>query len=264
MFDYITCKSLLPINDELRQLNIDWQEREFQTKELDNCLCKFVITEDGTLIENVEEYEYEYYSKEEAKQQKPWNLIKNSKLVNSYKKIIEFHGKINFYDNISINENQEAWVEFNAYFIYGKLDKIELANFEKRESRNSSLNSFFEEEAKRKNSLKYKFKKTIGWFWFWKKVSNGSSKLSRALANIQTFAIRRLSLFIFCFCLFTINCSAEQRTLKFQTQNSTYKVSVYEHPNFEINVTGVVVSDLDCFYNELKESNVFTTLEVKF
>ncbi len=58
MFDSIRIKKELPLPEELKPLNIDWTEQEFQTKDLENCLLNYWISENGELFDHVVEREY--------------------------------------------------------------------------------------------------------------------------------------------------------------------------------------------------------------
>jgi hypothetical protein len=194
MFDNIICKKKLPLNDELKKLDIKWNEAQFQTKDLDNCLVDYIITKNGQLLVDVKKYEYTYYTKEElkSKDRKPWSFVKDSKLVEHYTKKVDFHGMLSFYNVFEFSNEEDIWVEFNAYFVYGKLDKIELAKTEKQESQKSRMKEWLAEEEALKNSTVYKLKKKLGWFWFWKRVSSLCYTASRFLSTLQTFAIKRM------------------------------------------------------------------------
>lgn len=192
MYDSIKCEKKLPLNKELRSLKIKWNKVEFQTKDLDNCLNNYVITKDGDLIEEVVEYEYTYYTEEEKKSKdfKPWNIIKDQKILKQYTKKVDYHGKITFYDILKFSDTEDIWVDFEAYFSYGKLDKISLLKAEKHESRSIRNDEFWKEQEKIKNSFSYKLKKLTGWFWFWNKVSIVCYKISRLFSTIQYFIIK--------------------------------------------------------------------------
>jgi hypothetical protein len=195
MFDQLICKKKLPLNGELKSLNVQWNEVSFQTKDLDNCMCNYIITKKGELVEDVKKYEYTYYTEKEIKQrikEKKWSFVKDSKLVEEYTKKVDYHGKILFYEIFKFSEDEDLWVEFEACFVYGKLDKIELVKTEKQEARDIRMDQWMEEDRKKRNSFIYKLKTHCGWFWFWRKVSNLFYKISRLFGNLQTFAIRRL------------------------------------------------------------------------
>jgi hypothetical protein len=196
MFDSIYVKTKLPLNEDLKNLNVKWEELEFQTKDLENCLLRYDIIDDK-LVEHVIEREYVHYTEEEKKDKnrKPWDLFKDVKITNEYDKDISHHGVINFYTGVDHTDEESFWVEFNAYFVYGKLDKIELFKCEKQKSRNLYHKEWEEirkiEDKKIWNRMK-KILRYIGWRWFWNKMSRCSYKISRIFSKIQMFIIRNL------------------------------------------------------------------------
>ena len=197
MFDSLHVKKDLPLNEELKALPINWEELEFQTKDLENGLLHYTISEDGRLLEHVVEQEYVHYTEEEkkSKDRRPWDLYKDVIIKNEYDKEVNHHGVIVFYTSVEITDTEDAWVEFKAFFVYGKLDKIELLQYEKQKSI-SIYNKEWEE--KRKIEAKKLWNRTkkalycIGWRWFWNKMSRYCYKLSRLFAKIQTLIIRHL------------------------------------------------------------------------
>jgi len=197
MFDDIKCKRELPLNDELKSLPIKWEDVGFQTKDLENCLLHYTISEDGKLLEHIEEREYVHYTEEERKQKgrNRWDLYKDVKITNEYDKEIQHHGVVNFYTSVDYTDEEEYWVEFNAYFIYGKLDRIELFDYNKQKSRIVYNKEWEEkrkiEEKKLWNRTK-KILRYIGWRWFWNKMSRYCYKISHIFSKIQTFIIRNL------------------------------------------------------------------------
>jgi len=197
MFDSLHVKKDLPLNEELKALPIKWEELEFQTKDLENCLLHYTISEDGRLLEHIVEQEYIHYTEEEkkSKDRRPWDLYKDIIIKNEYDKEVNHHGVIVFYTSVEITDTEDAWVEFKAFFVYGKLDKIELLQYEKQPSK-SIYNKEWEE--KRKLEAKKLWNRTkkalyyIGWRWFWNKMSRYCYKLSSLFSKIQTFIIRNL------------------------------------------------------------------------
>jgi hypothetical protein len=192
MFSYIKCKKELPLTDELKGLSVKWNELQYQTKDLDNCLETYIISEDGELLEEETEYEYTYYTEEEKKQKdhKPWSIVKDQKIVKQETKKVDFHGKVTFYETLDLNDQESIWVDFDAYFIYGKLDKIELAKVEKYENRKIKMDEYWKTYESKQNSLSYKLKKYSGWFWSWKKVEKFCYSVTRSIDSIRYFIIR--------------------------------------------------------------------------
>jgi hypothetical protein len=195
MFDNIKIKAPLPLTEELKKLNIDWANATFQTKDLDNCLSDYFITESGELKEEVTAYEYTYYTEEEIKSKsfRPWNFIKESKIKNQYQKQVDFHGKITFYELFEVSEEEDIWVDFEAFFIYGKLDKINLIKTEKQKSGKVKLKEWVEEDKKKTNSLAFKLKKYSGYFLCLSELARFASAASNFFAKLQSFSIRRMN-----------------------------------------------------------------------
>ena len=195
MFDDIKCKKDLPLTEELQSLQVNWKEITFQTKDLDNCLGQYIITEDGKLLEHIEEKEYIPFSDEEKKDKdyRAWSPWKDVLVKGERDEEVPFHGTITFYTYLDYTEEQDIWVDFKAFFVYGKLDKIELAKIEKYTSRTISNKKWQEKAELEEKKVWNKAKKLlshIGWNWFWKKVSASCYSLSRMFSNIHYFILR--------------------------------------------------------------------------
>lgn len=204
MFDNIICKAPLPLPEDAVNLSKNWQEEPFQTKDLDNSLANYYITEEGSLLEEIVEREYIPYSEEELAELKK-DKNKNKRLLlfthkdviikNKYTKPVAHHGVINFYHMLPFSEEEDYWLGFNAYFIYGKLDKIELAESEKHKS-----SRLYNMEWDRKRELEAKllwnrakiFLNRFGWRRFWVCVADLCGKLSYKLSGLQNAIYRNL------------------------------------------------------------------------
>lgn len=197
MFDSVYVKKELPLNEELKSLPVKWNETEFQTKDLENCLLHYTISEDGRLLEHVVEREYVHYTKEERKQKdrRSWDLYKEVIIKNEYDKEIQHHGVVNFYTSVDYTDEEEFWVEFNAFFIYGKLDRIELFDYNKQKSRTVYHKEWEEKRKIEEQKLWNRTKKVlryIGWGWFWNKMSRYCYKISNVFSKIQMLINRNL------------------------------------------------------------------------
>ena len=192
MFDSITVKQNLPMPEEIKDLK-DWKNYQFQTKDLDNCLLEYWISEDGELFEHIVEREYVPYTKEEKKKTKSWNIWKDVIEKGSKDEKVNHHGTLTFYTYDEIDDDTSFWVEFKAYFVYGKLDKIEFVDFKLDKERKINNKKWEEEHKKRAkhpwNVFKH-YASYLGWRWFWRKVSNLLYKLSKAVSQIQMFVNR--------------------------------------------------------------------------
>ena len=278
MFDNISCRVNLPLNDELKNLSVEWNNVIFQTKDMENCLCDYTITEEGDLLETFVEYEYTYYTEEEKKQKnhKPWNIVKDQKIVKQYNKKLDFHGKITFYESFNFSDVEDIWVDFTAYFIYGKLDKLELAKVEKFENRKITIDDFWKTEKEKTNKLEFKIKKYFGFFFICKKMGFVFHKVSNLFSRMHMFCNRNAYMCIILFLTagflnayelnFSGNTLYTQQTDKrlVSSNNINYKFKLYDHYMYNINLSNVISVDLDCFQKQIKEANVFTTIQIEF
>jgi hypothetical protein len=175
MYDELIVKKSLPLPKELKKLK-NWKEYRFQTKDFDNYLGEYFINERGVLYEVHVEREYVEYSKEERESQniKLWALYKEVIEKSRTNKKLDYHGKILFYTFEELDENTDFWLEFVAYFSYGKLDKIELVKFETETGRKERLNKWTESYKETAdlpwNKFKMYLRKYLGWNRFWNRV----------------------------------------------------------------------------------------------
>lgn len=145
MFDNLRVHKPLPLNEELSQLNIKWDEEIFQTKDLENFLELYEITKDGKL--------------KFLRIEREWEKDPNSPFGGHLKaksenwELVPFHGVIRFYTSICDNpkfieevgsdgENlswdeifktngNDWWIEFLAIFNQGELSELRLEKTER-------------------------------------------------------------------------------------------------------------------------------------
>jgi hypothetical protein len=141
MFDHIYIKKKLPLTKELKALDVNWEELDFQTKDLENALDTYEITKSGKLRHLWQEREWR--DDDSAFLKGYFEVIKEEW------RDVDFHGTINFYtthtdnndyhwdwisddpeqmswDDIELIQGYDWWFEFEAYFTKGKLDEIKL------------------------------------------------------------------------------------------------------------------------------------------
>jgi len=146
MFDTIYVKKKLPLTKELKALNVNWEELDFQTKDLENALDTYEITKAGKLRH--------LWQQREWKDDDDAFLKGYFEVVKEEWRDVDFHGTINFYtsycDNkkyywdyvnddpeqltwgdIELIQGHDWWFEFEAYFTKGKLDEIKLIKVSK-------------------------------------------------------------------------------------------------------------------------------------
>ena len=145
MFDTIFVKKKLPLTKELKALDVNWEEVDFQTKDLENLLDTYEITKSGKL--------------KHLWQQREWKEDNESFLggyldvVNEEWREVDYHGTITFYtshctndtkhwdlfddedqltfEDIELIPGDDWWIEFEAIYTKGKLDNIRLIKADK-------------------------------------------------------------------------------------------------------------------------------------
>lgn len=169
MFDDIIVKKKLPLTKELKSLPIEWNKIVWQTKDLENLLNAYVIEKNGNLyLKQVNGFWRDLPEEEQ-------DIWYNSEFVETDKELIhlkEYHGVLKFYTYETV-EDEGWWVEFEAYYSYGKLDKIVLKEVKKDTGvllRNEQIQKAIKEHqnhpwTKIKSLLSY-----LGWRWFWLKA----------------------------------------------------------------------------------------------
>ena len=119
MYDNIRCEYKLP--DE------EMQEKEFQTKDLDNFLEDYTITSDGTLIHHTKNYEYvpeeerPYYGKEEWQTKPVVRLMGIIKATPSGDEVVNYNGALTFY---TFKPEAGSLIYYTASFEDGKLIEL--------------------------------------------------------------------------------------------------------------------------------------------
>jgi hypothetical protein len=193
MYDTLKVKKDLPLPEEVKHLNINWQEIEYQTKSFENCLSEYVIGEDDKLYEFVVDREYIPYTKEERKNKdiKPWNLwkevnIKKEELVPQE----NYHGVVRFYCYEDYDEDYSFFIDYNAYFTYGKLDKIEFVEFNKHKKNNEQIKEMLKERESVKYRVVYCLKKYTGWSFLCRKLEISLYAVANLLHKLRMILIR--------------------------------------------------------------------------
>jgi hypothetical protein len=158
MFDTVYCNYPLPVSQAVVDTGFDYQGHDYQTKDLNNCLCEYTITEEGDLIEKVVEREwvdddnafFKGYMKETAS--------RNEK--------VNYHGIIRMYTYHSMDKNINGeekeitiTLEYEVKFTNGKLETINLIQEEIEDTteRKEEQDEFFNKIAKQRNKWYNKY-----------------------------------------------------------------------------------------------------------
>lgn len=121
MFDYVSVADKLPTNAEIDAAGLDLYTHPFQTKDLDNILATYYIQGGRLFVEK-------YQVTEWVEDPESWAGGHIDRKEPYREELRNFHGKINFYHFID-KDDHDHWVEYDAYFTHGKLEKIELVKY---------------------------------------------------------------------------------------------------------------------------------------
>jgi hypothetical protein len=179
MFDYISVADKLPTNAEIDAAGLNLYKEPFQTKDLDNILATYYI-QGGRL--SVEKY-----------RSSEW--VSDSSMFGGYidsqdpyqEELSDFHGKINFYHFID-KDDHDHWVEYDAFFTHGKLEKFELVKYTAKSNveRKQSLKEMF---AKSEERGKIWYNKYIFHTEAWRKIRSAMfmslTYVEKAISNIK-------------------------------------------------------------------------------
>jgi hypothetical protein len=171
MFDSIRCDYPLPLPLEVVDKLPDIYEKEFQTKDFENLLDYYILTEEGEILFHQKKYEWR---------------DDDSSFLKGYMEVIEeeiiphpFHGLLNFYcyetvySDTSKLSGYDISVDYMAKFNNGRLDSIEVLEYKVEDAteRLLELDQLFKEQRRIRNFWynKYIFN-TTAWNWFKKKI----------------------------------------------------------------------------------------------
>lgn len=199
MFNYIKVEQDLPLNEELKALNKDWQKEEYQTKELGESLMDTYIIRDYRLFELKVDGHWEdnpSYVKGETKFSEFFN--KNRWVEDSKEEVFkdDYTGTFTFGNYIygETKESYDLFPDWKCVVVKGLLTEISLITpIEKHSSKDRiECNESFE---KKMDDHKAKMKCPVYNFYFnyyvksieslGRKISNSLNKLIKILNWLQ-------------------------------------------------------------------------------
>lgn len=151
MFDYISVADKLPTNSEIDAAGLDLYKEPFQTKDLNNIMATYFIQGGRLFVEKYRSSNWvndpEGFAGGYVDQQDPYQ-----------EEITDYHGKLRFYHSIDKDDN-DHWVEYEAYFTHGKVEKIELVEYRKdpNAERKASLKELFDRYEAERNKWYNKY-----------------------------------------------------------------------------------------------------------
>lgn len=132
MFDNISVADKLPYSQEMIDLGLDKNNRDFQTKDLDCSLSEYCI-QHGELFEK--KYKNQRWIKADPKGKSFADRAGRMERIDEYWDKVNFHGVVHFYNNeYDVQDKWDCWIEFKAIFTDSRLDRIELFKFEKTDN----------------------------------------------------------------------------------------------------------------------------------
>jgi len=178
MFDSIISKYPLPLPENLGELTqAQIQSATYQTKDLDCSLDVFKICDDGYLwFEKIDGY----YEGGDPKAESIIDRIGRFKEINriwirdNRTCSIKFYESFGYSDDHKVYLNNDYWLEYQAVFIDGKLNKISILKFSKEDNteRRAREENFKKECKEIHDFLNKRYIKSwySPWRWFVKNV----------------------------------------------------------------------------------------------
>jgi len=210
MFDSIKCKMPLPVSGEVSGLGVSWNEEVYQTKDLDNMLGYYEITEDGRLRCLRSRIGWAEGDREEVEEDGGNGEVEEWSDV-------DFHGRIRFYTGYCDNpeyrwdyskdadqlswseimdiEGHDWWVEFEATFDNGKCRDIKLLPPEKTTVRSRLANSK-EWAMRREQESRTLFNRTVSKLRKipgWKRVLRGAIRAESGAHNALSRILHKIA-----------------------------------------------------------------------
>lgn len=194
MYDDISIKDQLPLNQEMIDFGFDHKDSYFQTKDLE-CAMAFYKIENGELF--IEKFAKTEWIEGNKKSKSLIERIGYLKREEPYFEKVPHHGDVGFYDFYDVKKGEkthEVWVEFTARFGNGKVEKIDLVKFEVRD-----VTERVAAQEKREEEYRAKMQRPIykyflntrcfillkrKWASFWSYLALGFSKLGSICQKI--------------------------------------------------------------------------------
>lgn len=169
MFDSIECDYPLPLPLEVVDIMPDPYSQEFQTKDLENLMDTYILSEEGELLWIKKEYKWK---DDDDSFLKGYMEVTKQEIVPT-----NFHGILNFYcyetvyDEKTSNNVKDVSIDYLAKFTNGKLENIEILSYEINDAtvRLINLKNTLKEYEKRRNRW---YNKYIFHTKYWKFIKN--------------------------------------------------------------------------------------------
>ena len=132
MFDTLSISDSLPYTQEMKDLGLDKNNHNWQTKDLDNALNLYYV-QGGRLL--LQKYKKTEWLEGDKNANSLMDRLGYFNREDPYLEPVYYHGEIYFYDFIhDVEDKWDCWVEFKAVFTNGTVDRYELVRFDKKDS----------------------------------------------------------------------------------------------------------------------------------
>jgi len=177
LFDTLYVETALPLTEDLKVLDVSWEDEEFQTRDLNNILSTYHLRANGVLeclrvegdwVENKKSARF------------PYDFVEKSRTFVD----VKHHGSVVFYTSLLNKNDYDWWVEFTAVFTNGVLQEITLTECTKelasiRLEREAKWKKEREEEAAKWYNIVRKFlRQHTPWSKAWLTLARGVDGLA--------------------------------------------------------------------------------------
>jgi len=151
MFDYISVADKLPTNAEIDAAGLNLYSEAFQTKDLDNIMATYYIQGGRLFVEKYKVTEWvedpEGFAGGYLDRKEPYQ-----------EEVHDYHGKLRFYHLID-KDDKDHWIEYEAFFTHGKVEKMELVKYEANSNveRKKNLEELFDRMKEERNKWYNKY-----------------------------------------------------------------------------------------------------------
>lgn len=169
MFDSIECDYPLPLPLEVVDIMPDPYSQEFQTKDLENLMDTYILSEEGELLWIKKEYKWK--DDDDSFLKGYMEVIKQEIISTNFHGILNFYCYETVYDETTSNNVKDVSIDYIAKFTNGKLENIEILSYEINDATARLINL--------KNTLKKYEKRRNRWYnkyifdtKYWKFIKN--------------------------------------------------------------------------------------------
>ena len=195
LYDTLYIETPLPLNDDLKLLGLNWEDEDFQTRDLDEALNTYHLRVNGVLERLHVEGDWVENKKEDDNKKSfkfPYNFVEKSRSFVD----VKHHGSIVFYTSLLNKNDYDWWIEFTALFNNGVLQSITLNKCTKelasiRLEREAQWQKDLEEEEAKWHNVARKFlREHTPWSKLWLKAARGLDDLS---GKVSSFIYRNIA-----------------------------------------------------------------------